>query len=64
MRPLVAHWHQHNIRIFMYLDDGAGGVHTDQASSHSRVVRKDLAMSGLLVNEEKVTLFLGSELKC
>ena len=48
----------------MYLDDGAGGVHTDQASSHSRVVRKDLAMSGLLVNEEKVTLFLGSELKC
>ena len=37
----------------MYLDDGTGAADIDQASSHSRAVRKDLAMSRLLVNEEK-----------
>ena len=37
----------------MYLDDGTGGSHIDQTSSHSEAVRKNLAMSELLVNEEK-----------
>ena len=37
----------------MYLDDGTGGANIDQASSHSRAVRKDLAMNRLLVNEDK-----------
>ena len=36
----------------MYLDDGTSGADIDRASSHSRAVRKDLAMN-TLVNEEK-----------
>ena len=52
MLPLIDTKKIH-IRIFMYLDDGTGGAHINQASSHFRAVRRDLAMSGLLVNEEK-----------
>ena len=53
MRPLVAHWHRQNIRIFMYLDDGTGGAHKEKVNCHARTVRQDLAASGLIVNKEK-----------
>ena len=54
MRPLVSHWHDHGIKICVFLDDG-GGTESDlvKAISSSNFVRLSLKLSGFVVNEEK-----------
>lgn len=53
-RALVKHWRSKGFRIFTYLDDGAGADQSlDKAVKMSALVRKDIAFSGFIANEEK-----------
>ena len=54
LRPLVTRWRSMGHCSIMYIDDGISG-HPDRISAlaASRIVRKDLALSGLKVSESK-----------
>eukprot|EP00111_Clytia_hemisphaerica_P009430 TCONS_00027673-protein len=54
LRPLVSYWHDHGIKICVFLDDG-GGTESNlvKAISSSNFVRRSLKSSGFVVNEEK-----------
>ena len=53
-RALVKHWRSKGFRIFTYLDDGAGADQVlSEAMKMSTVVRRDIALSGFIANEEK-----------
>ena len=53
-RALVKHWRSKGFRIFTYLDDGAGADQVlNKAMKMSAEVRRDIALSGFIVNEKK-----------
>ena len=53
-RALVKHWRSKGFRIFTYLDDGAGADQVlNKAMKMSAAVRRDIALSGFIANEEK-----------
>lgn len=53
-RALVGHWRSKGFGIFVYLDDGAGADQVlNKAIKMSTVVRRDIAASGFIANEEK-----------
>ena len=53
-RALVKHWRSKGFRIFTYLDDGAGADQVlNKAMKMSAAVRRDVALSGFIANEEK-----------
>ena len=53
-KALVKHWREQGIRIFTYLDDGAGAEKSlDTARAASKKVREDIAASGFVAYPEK-----------
>ena len=53
-RALVKHWRSKGFRIFTYLDNGAGADQVlNKAMKMSAAVRRDIALSGFIANEEK-----------
>ena len=53
-RALVEHWRSKGFGIFVYLDDGAGADQVlNKAIKMSTVLRRDIAASGFIANEEK-----------
>ena len=53
-KALVKHWRAQGIRIFTYLDDGAGAANNlVGARETSKQVRQDVRASGFVANEEK-----------
>lgn len=53
-KALVKHWREQGIRIFTYLDDGAGAGKTlEIARAASARVREDIAASGFVAHPEK-----------
>lgn len=53
-RAPVEHWRSKGFGIFVYLDDGAGADQVlNKAIKMSTVVRRDIAASGFIANEEK-----------
>ena len=53
-RTLTKHWKSQGIRIFTYLDDGAGADSSFQeAQEVSDLVRRDVKLSGFVANEIK-----------
>ena len=53
-RALVKHWRTKGFRILPYLDDGAGADQVmNKAMKMSTAVRRDIALSGFIANEEK-----------
>ena len=53
-RTLTKHWRSQGIRIFTYLDDGAGADSSFQeAQEVSDLVRRDVKLSGFVANEIK-----------
>ena len=53
-KALVKHWHEQGIRIFTYLDDGAGiGKSYATASAASHMVKGDIATSRFIAHPEK-----------
>ena len=53
-RTLTKHWRRQGIRIFTYLDDGAGADSSFQeAQEVSDLVRRDVKLSGFVANEIK-----------
>jgi hypothetical protein len=53
-KALVKHWRAQGIRIFTYLDDGAGAEsNLADARETSMQVRQDVRASGFIANEEK-----------
>lgn len=53
-KALVKHWRCQGIRIFTYLDDGAGAESNyEDAKKTSLMVQQDIKASGFVANEEK-----------
>ena len=53
-KALVKHWREQGIRVFTYLDDGAGAEKSlDTARAASKKVREDIAVSGFVTHPEK-----------
>ena len=53
-KALTKHWRSQGIRIFTYLDDGAGaGSDFYEAQRVSNLVRHDVQCSGFVANDEK-----------
>ena len=53
-RPLVKYWRGKGLRIFTYLDDGAGVESTfEETQRTSNEVQQNIRLSGLLAQEEK-----------
>ena len=53
-RTLTKHWRSQGIRIFTYLDDGAGAERSFQeAQEVSDLVRRDVKLSGFVANDIK-----------
>lgn len=53
-RALVGHWRSKGFGIFVYLDDGVGADQVlNKAIKMSTVLRRDIAASGFIANEEK-----------
>ena len=53
-RVLVKHWREQGIRIFTYLDDGAGAERSlEEARQTSALVQQDVARSGFIAHKEK-----------
>ena len=53
-RVLVSHWRRQGIRIFTYLDDGAGAEgNLAGARVVSKLVQQDITASGFVANDEK-----------
>ena len=53
-KALVKHWCEQGIRIFTYLDDGAGvGKNYSTASTASSIVKWEIAASGFIAHPEK-----------
>ena len=53
-RALTKHWRSQGIRIFTYLDDGAGADRSfSEAQEVSDLVRKDVKRSGFIANDAK-----------
>ena len=53
-RMLIKHWRSKGFQIFTYLDDGAGADQVlSKAMKMSTAVRRDIALSGFIANEEK-----------
>uniref|UniRef100_A0A7M5V2U7 Reverse transcriptase domain-containing protein n=1 Tax=Clytia hemisphaerica TaxID=252671 RepID=A0A7M5V2U7_9CNID len=54
LRSLVSYWHDHGIKICVFLDDG-GGTESNlvKAISSSNFVKRSLKSSGFVVNQEK-----------
>ena len=53
-KALVKHWREQGIRIFTYLDDGAGADKTLAAArTSSKKVREDIAASGFVAHPDK-----------
>ena len=53
-KVLVSHWRRQGIRIFTYLDDGAGADATFEDTKRlSGIVQRDISASGFVCNEEK-----------
>ena len=53
-KALVKHWREQGIRIFTYLDDGAGAEKSlDTARAASKKVREDIEASGFVAHPEK-----------
>ena len=51
---LLRHWRSKGFRIFTYLDNGAGAkLEFNEACAVARSVRRDIALSGFVANEEK-----------
>ena len=54
LRPLVSYWHDHYIKICVFLDDGGGTeCNLVKATYSSNFFRHSLKLSGFVVNEEK-----------
>ena len=54
LRPLVKRWRGLGIKVIMYLDDGIlVSDNREELKRHVLLIRKDLYLSGLVVNEEK-----------
>ena len=53
-KVLVSHWRKQGIRIFTYLDDGAGDEgNLAGARVVSKLVQQDITSSGFVANDEK-----------
>ena len=53
-KVLVKHWHEQGIRIFTYLDDGAGaGKSYATTSAASNIVKGDIGTSGFIAHPEE-----------
>ena len=56
-RALVKHWRGKGLRIFTFLDDGAGAESSlDLARDMSTIVQQDIAQSGFVAHTEKCQL--------
>ena len=52
LRPLVTHWRDQGIRIFLYLDDGTGAANSAEETQRvAQLVRSDLEKCGLVINK-------------
>ena len=52
-RALVKHWRSKGFRIFTYLDGAGADQVLNKAMKMSAAVRRDVALSGFIANEEK-----------
>ena len=53
-KVLVSHWRKQGIRIFTYLNDGAGAENNyTAAKAASKLVQQDILASGFVENAER-----------